>query len=110
MAELNISNKSDQSEQHDKVTEDGYEKRCYCEKCVGKYKEWCRKNKEEGNTTCKRKCYTVCEIKCKKAVVTHTNWGYHEKFEGKWEPYRAEPAPKKCDRCQHEKKDCSCKK
>lgn len=106
--ELKHSSKSD-SEKHDSVKDNGeYEKRCYCEKCVGKYKEWCKKQKEEGCSTCKRRCYTVCEIKCKKTDVIHTHWGYHEKFEGKWEHYRAEPAPKNCEKCKKEHKDCKC--
>lgn len=107
--EYKRSSTSDQSEKHDTVNEKGeYEKRCYCQKCVGRYKEWCRKNKEEGCTTCKRRCYTVCEIKCKKTDIIHTNWGFHEKFEGKWENYRAEDAPKHCDKCRKDRKDCNC--
>lgn len=101
---------SNSSLPHDEETQDGYKKRCYCQKCVGKYKEWCEKKKGEPHIVCKRKCYTVCQIKCHKEQTTYTDWGYHEKFEGKWEHKDAEHAPHPCESCKKPKNDCSCKK
>lgn len=96
--------------EHDSYDENGYQKRCYCEKCVCKYKEWCKKNKEDGCTTCKRRCYTICEIKCEKPVTTLYEWGYKKAYEGKWEPYRSEPTPKPCNSCKKAQKECRCGK
>lgn len=100
---------AEEQKQHDSYDEHGYKKRCYCEKCEGTYKEWCKKNKEEGCTHCKRRCYTVCEVICEKPITTTVHWGYHEKYEGKWEPYhKAKPAPKHCPTCKKSAKDCKC--
>lgn len=95
---------------HDHVDKDGYKKRCYCQKCVKRYKEWCEKKKDEGCTTCKRRCYTVCEIKCEKTDIIRTYFGFHEKFEGKWERYDSQPVPKHCNKCKREEKECECSK
>lgn len=95
---------------HDSYDENGYKKRCYCEKCKKSYDDWCEKNEEDGVTHCKRKCYTICEIVCEKPVTTVTHWGYKKEYEGKWESYRAEEAPKKCHKCKHEMTKCSCEK
>lgn len=101
---------SEKSEQHDSVDESGYKKRCYCQRCEGKYKEWCRKQKEHGTTHCKRRCYTVCEVVCEKPVTTIKHWGFHEKFEGKWEKYAAQPVPKDCGCGGKDGCDCDSKK
>jgi hypothetical protein len=102
---------SDNDDGHDRYDEDGYKRRCHCEKCIRTYDEWCKKRKEQGVTHCKRKCYTICEIKCEKPVTTTFNWGYKKEYEGKWESYHNDkPVPKPCNSCKKEGKSCSCKK
>ena len=107
--------KSDQSKDdkhggHSYEDKDGFKKRCFCQKCEKKWKEWCEKHKKEGETHCKRKCYTVCEYKCKKPVTTVFNWGYHKKFVGEWEKHKAEDVPKRCKHCKKHENNCDCKK
>lgn len=103
--------KSDHSAKHDSHDENGYKKRCYCEKCKRTYDEWCKSHKDEGKTQCVRKCYTICEIACEKPITKIVKWGYKQEFEGEWEPYHhAKPAPKHCNKCRKESKDCSCRK
>lgn len=105
------SSKHDDHDGHDSYDENGYKKRCYCEKCKRKYDEWCRRQKESGHKTCKRKCFTICEVKCEQPKYILDKWGYKKEYEGKWEPFHdKEPKPKHCDRCKKEKKDCSCRK
>lgn len=99
---------TDYSEKHDSYDDKGYQKRCYCEKCVRTYEDWCKKHKEDGSTHCKRKCYTVCEVKCEKPVTTIHTWGYKKDYEGKWEHYRSESVPKRCGKCKSERKECRC--
>jgi hypothetical protein len=89
---------------HDSYDEHGYKKRCHCTKCKRTYDEWCRKHKEEGCATCKRKCYTVCEIVCEKPHTVVTEWGYKKEYEGKWEKYDHIRPPKNCDK--HKKPNC----
>lgn len=72
---------------HDECDEHEYKKRCYCEKCVKKYDEWCRRHKKDGKPKCYRKCYTVCEIKCKKPCRKVKKYGYKKLYEGKWQHY-----------------------
>jgi len=96
---------------HDSYDENGYKKRCYCEKCKRIYDEWCRNNKETGQKVCERKCYTICEIKCERPKVIVKHWGYKQEFEGKWEPFVDPlPVPKHCGRCKKENADCKCDK
>lgn len=92
---------------HDEITEDGYKKRCYCQKCTKKYDEWCREHKDEGHTSCKRRCYTVCEVICEKPVTTVTHWGYKKEFEGKWEKYHDKKVPAKCSECKRSRCRCN---
>lgn len=95
---------------HDEITQDGYKKRCYCEKCVATYLEWCKQHKEKPTTTCKRKCYTVCEIECHKEQLHVKDWAFGKRYEGKWEPYQKKThEPKHC-KCGKPKKECQCKK
>jgi hypothetical protein len=97
------------SAEHDSYDENGYQQRCYCQKCVATYKEWCCRNKSEGVTHCKRRCFTICEIKCEKPVTTVTKWGYKKRYDGEWEKFRSEIAPKPCKSCKKEQKECRCK-
>lgn len=100
--------KSSESSQHDHVTKDGeYKKICHCYKCQKTYNDWCKKQKHDGKTRCERKCYTVCEIKCEKEVVTEYKWGETKRYEGEWKAYKPLPVPKKCNSCH--KHECSCK-
>lgn len=96
------------SGKHDEYDEKSgqYKKRCYCQKCVKTYNEWCKRQKEHGNTRCRRKCFTVCTIECEKDHTVTTRWGYDQKFEGKWEDYKhARPAPRDCK--DKKKDDCT---
>jgi hypothetical protein len=94
--------------QHDEVTKDGYKKRCYCEKCKRKYDEFCKKSKHEGKVKCQRKCHTICEIKCEQPVEITKHWGYKKEYETKWDHFRPERAPRKCDKCKKDKEHCGC--
>jgi hypothetical protein len=93
---------------HDSHDDNSYKKRCYCEKCKKKYSEWCHEHKSKGETFCKRRCYTVCEIKCKKNVTLHKKWGYKKLYEGKWECHHEKKCPKGCKCDKHDKHDHSC--
>lgn len=93
---------------HDEHDEHGYKKRCHCQRCKRTYDEWCRKHKEEGHTTCRRKCYTICEIKCEKPIHKRLHWGYKKEYEGKWEPYHKVREPR-CHKCKRERNECECK-
>lgn len=73
---------------HDIIVDGQYKKRCYCQKCTHSFDIWAQKQKEEGRVTCKRKCITLCEIKCEKPVTTVYNWGYKKEYEGKWESFK----------------------
>jgi len=73
---------------HDIIVDGKYKKRCYCQKCTKSYDDWKHRNKKEGCTKCKRRCYTVCEIQCEKPVEIVHEWGYKKKYEGKWESYK----------------------
>lgn len=94
-------------QRHDEYDDKSYKKRCHCQKCVRTYDEWCRKKKEEGRATCKRKCYTICEIVCEQPVTTYNHWGYKKEYEGKWEHHRPEKRPdckdRDCDKKQSDK-------
>lgn len=95
--------KHDECHKHDECDESGYKKVCRCEKCVRKYNDWCKKNKKHGETVCKRKCYTVCEVKCERPTTSVTRWGFTEDSETKWAKYEHQgPVPKP------EKKHKSC--
>ena len=99
-----------QQHQHDEVGSDGeYKKRCYCEKCVAKYDLWCKEHAGEAHVTCKRKCYTVCEINCHKEQTFYKDWAFGKKYEGKWEEYSGKDhEPSKCE-CGSDSSECSCK-
>jgi hypothetical protein len=73
---------------------------------VKKYKEWCEEHRKDGDKTCKRRCHTVCEVKCEKKSTIKKEWGYKKLYEGKWEHHDAKE-PKYCDK--HKKSDCGCK-
>ena len=98
------------SELHDSYDENGYKKRCFCQKCTEQYVLWCKKNKKDGVTHCKRRCRTVCDIKCVKPVTTVYKWEEQQRFEGKWESYKELPVPKDCPSCKQAPKNCKCGK
>lgn len=82
---------SDNSREHDIVREDGYKKRCYCEKCVKQFDHWCDVKKHEGKALCKKKSVTICEIVCERTDQKTYFYGHKKEFEGKWESTRAHP-------------------
>lgn len=108
------------NERHDEWDDHKYKKRCHCQRCVGTYDDWCRKHKEKGCTTCKRKCYTICEIVCEKPVTHVYHWGYKKEYEGRWEPYHGAHGPRQgeehheehheCGRCHKRRDECECRR
>ena len=93
---------------HDYVENGKYNKICACVKCVKKYDEWCKKNKEEGCTVCKRKRIVLEEIVCEKPITTIHKWGFKREYEGKWEDHHPEERPRHCKKCKKENKHCAC--
>lgn len=90
---------------HDSYDDSRYQKRCYCEKCKKKYDDWKKEHEEKGETVCKRKCFTVCEIVCTKKIEKELNWGYKKKYEGKWEEYKKKEKSSSSSESDHSEKD-----
>ncbi len=105
---------SSSHDSHDSCDENSYKKKCYCQKCVRQYDEWLKRNKERGHTTCKRKCFTVCEYVCTKTSVRRKDWGFAREFETRWSPYKGHvPHARDCDKGEkrdHHKKPCDKKR
>lgn len=76
-------------DRHDEHDEQGYKKRCYCEKCVKTFDEWCDVKKQEGKPLCRKKSYTICEIVCERTDSKTYFYGHKKEFEGKWEDTKA---------------------
>lgn len=76
-------------EKHDKHDEHGYKKRCFCEKCVKTFGEWCDVKKHEGKPLCRKKVYTICEIECERTDSKTYYYGHKKEYEGKWEGTKA---------------------
>lgn len=76
-------------DRHDESNENGYKKRCYCEKCVKSFDEWCDVKKHEGKPLCRKKSYTICEIVCERTDSKTYFYGHKKEFEGKWEGAKA---------------------
>lgn len=72
---------------HDKYNEHSYQQRCQCQKCTATYDKWCDEKKKAGCATCKRKCYTICEIVCEKPRKIVDHWGYKKRYDGPWKHY-----------------------
>jgi hypothetical protein len=96
---------------HDEVNENGdYKRRCYCQKCVALYEQWCKENKGPARVSCQRKCITICEIECHKEQTTYKDWAFAKEYEGKWEPYEGKDhEPKHCG-CGKDQEHCECSK
>lgn len=106
-----VANHNDWNKTHDKhdyVDNGSYKRICDCQKCKKKWDDWCDKRKSEGDTRCKRKCYTICEYECKQPVTTVYEWGHKEKFEGDWESHDRIDRPTHCDKCKQKKHECTC--
>lgn len=96
---------------HDYVDDNGsYQRVCYCNKCTKKWDDWCDKKKSEGQTHCKRKCYTICEYECEQPIHIKYKWGHKEKFEGEWEHHDKISRPDYCQKCKHKAHECTCNK
>lgn len=93
---------------HDFIKDGKYNKVCACVKCTKTYDKWCKKNKEDGATICRRKRVVHEEIVCEKPVTTVYNWGHKNIYEGKWEAHRPEPLPRNCDSCKKPASKCGC--
>lgn len=94
---------------HDYVKDGKYNKICACVDCKRTYDEWCKKQKEEGCTICKRKRIVLEEVVCEKPITHIHKWGFKREYEGKWEPHRPEERPRHCKNCKKEHKHCDCK-
>lgn len=88
--------KKHKSSCHDTCENGKYEKRCYCEKCVKKYDEWCKVHPTHKDKKCvERKCVTICEYRWQRPCAFAEEGGFKKKFETKWEKYDG-PVPDNC--------------
>lgn len=100
---------SSQNELHDEYDDKGYKRRCFCQKCTGQFKHWCAEHRDQKDCECQKRSYTVVEYKCHETQLVHKKFGYHEKFESKWEHVDCENVkqPKHC-KCGKPEESCSC--
>lgn len=78
--------------QHDVEESGKYIRKCSCDKCEQRYKDWKNKQKHEGKVNCVKKSVTYETVVCEQDIKIKKKWGYEKKHHGKTESF-SETAP-----------------
>lgn len=86
---------------HDESTDELYMKKCKCDRCGERRKEWCRRFEGKEKIHCVKKCRTLRVYRCRQENKTTKHYGWKREFKREWHDHKEkEECPKNCKDCK----------